>query len=191
MSTDYYDDPQNVDSYIRMADGYDGRMLVAVLQNYLLPGASVLELGMGPGKDLDLLNKTFVATGSDRSKVFLDLYRRDHPGARLLQLDAFTLRTRKTFDAIYSNKVLHHLTTRQLARSFERQYGLLHEEGLALHSFWIGEGEGQQDGLRYVLYQESDVIEIAHEVFEVVEVGRYKELTDDDSFYIVFRKRPD
>ena len=34
-------------------------------------GSTLLELGMGPGKDLDLLKKTYSVTGSDSSKIFV------------------------------------------------------------------------------------------------------------------------
>ncbi len=46
-----------------MAAGYDGRELIAALTNYLPAGAEVLELGMGPGVDLDLLSQTYQVTG--------------------------------------------------------------------------------------------------------------------------------
>ena len=51
----YYDTQKGIDEYVEMAEGYDGRELIAVLKKHLKPGATVLELGMGPGKDLDLL----------------------------------------------------------------------------------------------------------------------------------------
>jgi ubiquinone/menaquinone biosynthesis C-methylase UbiE len=68
----YYDEIDNVREYIEMAEGYDGRELIEVLKQYLPKGASILELGMGPGKDLDLLSQTYQVTGSDNSQVFLD-----------------------------------------------------------------------------------------------------------------------
>ncbi len=49
--------------------------LLKVLKNYVEKDSKVLELGMGPGKDLDLLSNSYIATGSDSSKVFLELYR--------------------------------------------------------------------------------------------------------------------
>ncbi len=93
-----------------MADGYDGAELIALLRRYLPEGSSVLELGMGPGKDLDLFRQSYRVTGSDISRVFLDRYRKDHPEADLLLLDATSMDTDRTFDCIYSNKVLHHLS---------------------------------------------------------------------------------
>ena len=106
----YYDSEENVQEYVEMAEGYDGRELVAVLARYLAPGATVLELGMGPGKDLALLAAHFQVAGSDSSRVFVDRYRRAHPDADLLLLDAATMDTDRRFDGIYSNKVLQHLT---------------------------------------------------------------------------------
>ena len=188
---DYYDKRENVKSYIKMSEGYDGKILVKALREHLPENSSLLELGMGPGKDLDLLARHFQVTGSDKSQQFLDLYRSRNPDARLLKLDAHTIRTRKRFDCIYSNKVLHHLTMRQLARSFEHQYDILNEDGLAMHSFWYGEGEERHHGLRFTYYTESDIIGIISEVFDVVDIARYQELTQDDSFYVILRKQPE
>jgi len=52
----YYDDPKNVADYIQMAEGYNGEELIQLLQEVLPSGSTVLELGMGPGTDLDLLD---------------------------------------------------------------------------------------------------------------------------------------
>ena len=55
----FYDEKKTALQYIAMADGYDGRELVEVLKLHLPVGASVLELGMGPGIDLNLLKTHF------------------------------------------------------------------------------------------------------------------------------------
>ena len=47
-----------------MAEGFDGRELIEILKKYLSKGSTVLELGMGPGKDLDILNKNYSSTYS-------------------------------------------------------------------------------------------------------------------------------
>ena len=100
----YFDDPKNVRNYTKMAEGYDGRELVRILSGHLEPGSSVLELGMGPGKDLDILKQQYKLTGSDSSQVFLDAYQGSNPSANLLLLNAETLETTQQFDCIYSNK---------------------------------------------------------------------------------------
>ena len=111
----FYGEEETALQYIAMAEGDDGGELVEVLSTHLAEGANVLEIGMGPGVDLDLLNVHFQATGSDYSQFFLDRYRVAHPNSDLIQLDAVGLETERTFDCIYSNKVLHHLADEQLA----------------------------------------------------------------------------
>lgn len=185
----FFDNVENVNQYIKMAEGYDGRELVQVLRKYLLAGAAVLELGMGPGKDLDLLGIHYHATGSDNSRIFLDKYRQDHPDADLLLLDAAELQTERQFDAIYSNKVLHHLTTKQLKQSFKQQVNVLRDTGITLHSFWYGEKEEEYSGMRFVYYIEQTIREVIGDHFDLVELQRYTELDADDSFFIVLRKR--
>ena len=184
----YFDEKKNVEEYLRLADGYDGAMLVDVLEAHLAPGSTVLELGMGPGKDLDLLARHYAVTGSDSSAVFLDLYREKHAEADLLALDAATLETDRKFDCIYSNKVLHHLTREDLVRSFQRQQDLLTDGGLLMHSFWFGDSEEDINGLRFVYYTEDGLLSSIGPGFDAIATERYTEMEDDDSFYVLLRK---
>jgi SAM-dependent methyltransferase len=194
----YYDDPDNVQQYIEMAEGYDGRELVEALARHLPPGSTVLELGMGTGKDLDLLNRTFRATGSDNAQPFLDLYRERHPQADLLLLDAITMEAAidagRTFDAIYSNKVLYHLTREEMRSSLRQQARVLNPGGLLLHSLWYGDGEEEMHGLYFAYYTEDTFFEwVAGDglgaELAVIETSRYTEMEPDDSFYVVLRKK--
>jgi cyclopropane fatty-acyl-phospholipid synthase-like methyltransferase len=184
----YFDERKNVDAYIQMAEGYDGRELITILKKRLPAGSTVLELGMGPGVDLDLLVESYNVTGSDLSVVFLDLYRQKHPAADLLKLDAVTIETERTFDCIYSNKVLHHLAKPELRRSFARQKELLTAGGLLMHSFWYGDKEEEHHGLRFVYYTEETLLKEFAPGLEVVEMKRYKEMEDSDSFYALLRE---
>lgn len=184
----YYDDPKNAEQYIKMADGYDGQKLIDRLLTYLPAGTTVLELGMGPGTDLELLAQHYVVTGSDRAQPFLDRYRALNNSADLLLLDAVTLETERTFDAIYSNKVLYHLTRDELRQSFARQVDLLNPGGIALHSFWVGEDEEDQHGLHFAYYTEETLRAQIGAAFEVLEIGRYTEMSADDSLWIILRK---
>lgn len=184
----FFEDKENVKQYMAMSEGYDGRFLIDILSQHLEPGASVLELGMGPGKDLDILLETYEATGSDYSQVFLELYRDRKKDSDVLQLDAVTLNTERKFQAIYSNKVLQHLTEKELLVSIERQYEVLEDHGLLFHSFWYGEGEEEYDGLRFVYYTAEKLRGLLEEKFELIEVERYQEEAVGDSVYFVARK---
>ncbi len=84
---DYFKNKKNAVEYILMTDGYDGREIVNILHDYLPSKASVLEIGMGPGRDIPILEERYIVTGSDHSQVFLNMYLERNPQANLLLLD--------------------------------------------------------------------------------------------------------
>ena len=183
----FYDDEETALQYIAMAEGYDGRELIEVLRNHLPDGSSVLELGMGPGVDLSMLEDHFRATGSDISQFFLDRYRESHADADLVLLDAVTLETERTFDCIYSNKVLHHLPDEQLAMSLHRQKETLTGGGMVFHSFWRGEGAEEHHGLQFVYQCKDSLRAIFGMTFGQADVVSYTEMENDDSLYVIAR----
>jgi len=184
----YYDDPRNVEAYVKMAAGYDGRELIEALRLHLPDGAAVLELGMGPGVDFELLRQHYTVTGSDRSQAFLDRYSQKDPQADLIQLDVLSMITARRFDGIYSNKVLHHLTQEELRQSLAAQRRALNPHGVLLHSFWWGDAEEEMHGLHFTYYTEESLRAQVPDGFDIVEVARYGEMDDDDSLYIVLRR---
>ena len=184
----FFDTDEGVLQYERLADGYDGRELVARLRAHLPNGARVLEIGMGPGKDLDMLLESYVAVGSDSSAVFLDRYRQRGGAAEVIQLNAVDLAIDEQFDAVYSNKVLQHLTRAETKQSLERQAQLLRPGGIALHSLWYGDKEEQHSGLRFVHYTEETFAALVPEAFVLVEEERYTEMEADDSLVVVLRR---
>ena len=184
----YYDDEENVEEYIQMAEGYDGQEFVPVLHQHLSPGATILELGMGPGKDLALLSEHHQVTGSDKSRLFLDRYLRSKPDADVIWLDAVTLDTNRTFDCIYSNKVLHHLTRQELKEFLQRQAECLNDGGILFHTLWYGDQEEEFSGLRFVYYNEESFARLVGGSLEIVQMALYSEMEADDSFYVVLRK---
>ena len=185
----FFDTEEGVNEYLEMAKGHDGRELIEKLSDYLAPGSTVLELGMGPGKDLELLSKRYDVTGSDNSNLFIDIYRKTKPEADLMLLDAATLATDRRFDCIFSNKVLHHLQRDDLERSAPRQAEVLEEGGLLAHGFWFGSKVEEHGGLHFQFYVESDIEEIFGEHFDVVLIERYEELDPGDSIFVVLKKK--
>lgn len=185
----YFNHEKNVMDYIRMAEGFDGRDLIDVLKKYLKEGSTILELGMGPGKNLDMLAKDYKATGSDLSQVFIDMYLKEHPEADIMILDAVKMDTDRKFDCIYSNKVLHHLTREELKESFRRQKESLNDDGLLFHSFWIGDHEEMMEGLRFVYYDPVKLLKTVVDDFILMEMSSYTEMEENDSFYLVLRKK--
>lgn len=187
----YFDDESNVEQYIEMAEGYDGAALIEVLARHCSTGSSVLELGMGPGKDLALLNEAgFSPTGSDASQVFVRRYRDGGGTFPALVLDAVTVATDERFDAIYSNKVLQHLTREDFVASLARQAEIVNPGGVLMHSLWYGTADEEHGGLRFTQHDEASIQQSLPDSLELVEQARYKEMADDDSIWVVLQKRP-
>jgi len=185
----FYDDPQNAEDYIKLAEGYDGAELIALLEPQLPKGASVLELGMGPGVDLDILAKRYNATGSDYSAYFVERYKEQHPDADVIELDAANINTDRTFDCIYSNKVLHQFSDEELNFSFAKQSDALTDSGLILHSFWLGDEVMEMHGMTFYYRSIKDVTDRLAKHFELIDAQIYTEMEDDDSFWVLAKKR--
>ncbi len=185
---EFYDSEKGVDQYIKIAEGYDGKELIKILQDFLPEKSSVFELGMGPGKDLDILRKKYLVTGSDSSQIFLDRYEKQNPDADLLKLDAVTLQTDRKFDCVYSNKVLHHITGQELKKSFQRQNEILNSNGIAFHSFWRGDKDENIEGMLFTKYQIDGLKKIIGNSFDILKINHYTEMEKDDSIYVILRK---
>jgi SAM-dependent methyltransferase len=184
----YFDTDEGVNEYIKLAEGYDGRELIEILRSYVPSGSSVLELGMGPGVDLALLEPHFQATGSDASAIFVDRYRALESSADVLVLDAVDLDTDRRFDAIYSNKVMHHLPKRDAKKSLTAQHRALNPGGTALHSLWFGDQLEEHHGLLFQQYTAESFSELLDGQFEVLEAKQYAEMEPDDSLSVVLRR---
>ncbi|MGH1520895.1 MAG: class I SAM-dependent methyltransferase [Nitrosopumilus sp.] len=183
----FFDTEKGVEEYIKMADGYDGEELIKILQKYLPVNSTVLELGMGPGKDMDILKKSYKVTGSDYSQVFLEKYKKNNQNADLINLNAVTLQTERKFDCIYSNKVLHHLTRRDLSKSFQRQKEILNPNGIAFHSFWKGTKTENIEGLLFTYYEIEDLEELIESNFDILTSETYTEIEKNDSIFAVLK----
>ena len=185
----YFDNKKNIDEYIKMAEGYDGRELIEILKKYLEKGSSILELGMGPGKDLEILNEIFNVTGSDNSQIFLDIYRKKNKETKLILLDAVEMNIDKKFDCIYSNKVLHHLTKDNLRKSLIKQSEVLNSNGLLFHSLWYGDKEEEFSGLRFIYYTEDTFSKLIGNEYKILEIKKYTEFEEDDSMYAILKNK--
>jgi len=185
----FFDTEKGVEQYLKMAEGYDGAELIKILQKHLPANSTVLELGIGPGKDLDILKKSYTVTGSDYSQIFLDKYKKNNPDADLFLLDVTTLQTEQKFDCVYSNKVLHHLTKEDLIKSLQRQKEILNPNGIAFHSFWKGNKTENMEGLLFTYYEIEDLKKITEDDFEILAIETYTEMEKDDSIYVILRNK--
>lgn len=185
----YYDHKRNVEKYIEMMAGFDNAALIEMVYDNLPSGKRLLELGIGAGQDLAELKKAYDVTGSDNSKAFLEAYHKNDPDLPLLHLDAASLKTEETFDYIFSNKVLIHLTDSELKSSFKNQALRLNTGGLVFHTFNFGHGKEHHHGLLFCRHTPEEIISITQKWFTLIREVRYTEMEPDDSFTIVLQKK--
>lgn len=183
----FYNDPESVKGYIEMCDGYDGSNIYHVLRQHLPENSSLLELGSGPGFDIEYLKSIYSVTGSDLSEEFLKVCKQRHPEVSFLKLSALKLELAEKFDCIYSNKVLHHLTEDELKESLEQQLKILSPNGLLAHSFWLGEEDQVIKDMLFTYYKKEKLLHILSEYFEILSTLNYEEFEEDDSLFVIAR----
>jgi len=182
---DFYNDPVKVDEYEKMCDEYDGAQLYKMLDKHLADNSTLLELGSGPGNDIKYLKTKYKVTGSDLSDEFFLRCKRRYPDVNFLKLDAISIKTDNSFNCLYSNKVLHHLTLENLEKSFRRQKNVITPDGLFAHTFWLGDKEFTMEDMLFVFHNRKRLIDLVAKYFTVLETHDYKEFEEGDSLFIV------
>ena len=188
MAKAYYHTQESVDEYIRLARDVNGDGIISKLKNYLPDNSTLLELGSGPGTDWQILDQSYQVTGSDLSLVFLDHLRKSFPKGTFLHIDAVSLETHASFQGIYSNKVLHHLTDDQLKSSIQRQCDILNPGGIICHSFWKGEGSETFNGMFVNNHLEEGLRAHFGMHFDILALESYAEFKADDSLLLIGKK---
>ena len=189
MTGDYYQTKASVEEYIRLAKDVNGSALIDKLKTFLPFGSNLLEIGTGPGTDWNILKKDFKVVGSDNSKEFLAHLLSNNPTGKFLELDAITINTNETFDAVFSNKVLHHLQDSELSDSIQRQSEILNPNGIICHSFWKGDGSEIFKGLFVNYHSENTLRDFFEQYFEILLIEPYAEFEEGDSLLLIGKKR--
>lgn len=189
MKNDYYNRKESVDQYIKMAKDVNGEDLIKKLIQFLPSDSTVLEIGSGPGTDWKILSEIYNVIGSDNSPEFLKRLSANNPKGSFCELDAITLTTKQKFDGIYSNKVLHHLTDKELKLSVLRQAEILNPYGIICHSFWRGEGSEVFNGLFVNNHSEKNLNSFLGELFEIQLLDTYAEFEEGDSILLIAKRK--
>ncbi len=186
----YYDEAANTKAYMQMIENEQNFYLVNQTLNCFEKQMKVLELGSGAGHDLKKLDENFEVVGSDNAEPFIRYLKDTFYDLRILRLNAITMDTHKQFDAIYSNKVLHHLPKEDLKQSLQNQSNVLTSRGLMLHGFWqnIDALDTPKD-LIFNTYNEKSIKAYIPDNLKVLKFEVYQEYEEADSFYILLQKK--
>lgn len=182
---EFYNDPLKVDEYENMCVDYDGTEIYKVLARHLTKNSSLLELGSGPGNDIQYFQNKYKVKGSDLSEEFLARCRKRFADIAFEKLDAVLIETKEEYDCIFSNKVLHHLDRDNLEKSLTRQQQVIKPNGIFAHTFWLGEKEFTMEGMLFVFYDRDELLSLVSKYFTLRETFDYKEFEEGDSVLIV------
>jgi len=185
----YFDSEKNVLKYIEMVEGYDGTELINELRPYLKDGSTVLEIGMGPGIDHDILKEFYKVAGSDSSTIFVNRYKKTHSDADVFILDVNEMKLDRKFDCIFSNKVLIHLTKDECLKSLKKQKKILNPKGILFHTFWHGNKIEEHHGLLFSYYTNDELRSMVKDDYDILKIQKYKEFEKDDSIYVILQRK--
>lgn len=184
----FYEIRKNVNLYSEMMADYDNSFIISQVEKILPQNSTLLELGMGTGLDLINLSKKYKVVGSDFSKLFVEDFKLKS-NLEVHLLDATLVDIDKTFDCIYSNKVLQHLSKEDFVTSLKNQYKHLNKNGILFHTLWNGEyHEEFHMGLRCVYYDKATIEKIVPKELSIEEIITYSEFEPNDSLILVLRK---
>ena len=111
-----------------------------------------------------------------------------HHETPFINIDAISLATTLTFDGIYSNKILQHLTDKELKSSIENQYRLVNNGGVIAHSFWNGKGCETIEGIIHNYHTREELIKMFSQKFNILYLDVYEEMDEDDSIFLIAQK---
>eukprot|EP01080_Neovahlkampfia_damariscottae_P011653 gene11653-4892_t len=183
--TEYFNDEKNVQAYIKMCVGFDGEELIKIFKEYVPLKSKILEIGIGPGHDLDILKKDYNILGTDYSQIFLNIYSKKDSKIKLERVDARNMKMEKDlkFQGIYSNKSLIYFSKEELKKSFQLQSQKLLKDGILFHSFWFGDSFEEFSQSYY--YNFDSIKECIPDNLKIEKMEKYTEMEKDDSFYLI------
>jgi cyclopropane fatty-acyl-phospholipid synthase-like methyltransferase len=184
-----YETKNGVEEYIKMCEGYDNSKFKDLILKHLDKGSSMLEVGMGPGNDFEWLSEYYDLTGSDYSEEFISRAKIRFPDGEFLILDGITLETNKKYDGIYSCKVYQHFDLDLVEKALKRQSEILNDEGIIIHSFWIGDTVFDDGDMRATYHDKEKLRALINKYFVLLEEVEYEEFEPKDSIFILASKR--
>jgi len=165
---DYYD--QNAADFIARTIDTDLSALYAPFLALLKPGASILDLGCGSGRD----SKYFIEHGYTVEAVDgsceLCKIASKYIGQPVRQLLFQDLDYIGAFDAVWANASLLHVPSHALPDILRKISDALKPNGILFASFKHGNFSGERDGRMFTDLTEQDLIQIAEDAsgFEIV-----------------------
>lgn len=165
----YYE--TNADSFIENTLHCDMKSQYALLEKYLKPRCSIMDIGFGSGRDLLYFqSKGYAVCGIDTSSSFCTHAREKEFDVQ--ELSVLDLNMKIEVDAIWACASLLHIKSADLTEALQHCYDVLKSPGYMYVSFKYGEFEGNRNG-RFFTFMTEDAFKAYYEPigFSLVETS--------------------
>ncbi|MBI2436350.1 MAG: class I SAM-dependent methyltransferase [Candidatus Magasanikbacteria bacterium] len=191
---------KTVDAYIKNTDHLVQTTEMDYFVSQLEPGAKILDLGCGPGRDAKLfVAQGFSVVGVDLSKNMISTAKKRCPRAQFKIMDMADLKFKpKQFDGIWANASLLNIPKKDAIKALQGVYSVLKPGGIFYLSIKKGSGEGIELDSRYGLekfyayYHKNELLGILKKIgFKIHTSHIQRETTSyvTRQFVIVFAKK--
>ncbi len=185
MEKNIFNDKEFVNMYMSMLEDYDNSFVVNNFKKFIDNKLTILELGIGPALDYEALHQTYNITASDTSEVFIEMFNKKY-NSTALNVCAKYINVEKSFDCIFTNKVLQVLNDEEMKESFINQHKTLNNDGIIFHCIWIDENEGEHESN---VITTSKLKSFIDDLFEIQQLIPYSEMEENDSIILVAKKK--
>jgi len=166
---DYYN--KNAEEFCQSTVDADMSVCYQMLEKYLQPGAKILDLGCGSGRDSKyFLSKGYEVTAVDGSEEICK-YASEYLQRQVQCVRFDEMKFQGEFDGIWACASLLHVEVDKLADVLKKVWSSLKEERVLYASFKYGTEEREKDGRYFVDMDELRVRELLEKdgMFQVLE----------------------
>lgn len=168
----YYD--ENADCFAESTLNVDMSDLYEEFCAYLKNGASVLDAGCGPGRDIkEFLRRGYSIDAFDKSKRMVNIAK-SKTGINVKCSTFKDFDSSKKYDGIWCCASLLHVPMQDLELTIKKLVKSLNEDGVIYMSFKYGKGERSKDGRLFTDLTEKSLFSMASKVDGLEEIKAWK-----------------
>jgi len=181
ITLDYYN--KNADAFINNTIDANVENLYKIFQKYVKPGATILDLGCGSGRDshyfIEQGYNLVAVDGSPQLCQKASAYIKQEVICETFNQLSFS----NQFDGIWACSSILHVSLKELPAIFKKIEQALKEEGYLYASFKYGQSSGERNGRIFTNFTEESFKTFFKQIegFEIIEIQVTEDVRKDRS----------